>query len=433
MKLEQMGDFHRATIDPGTQVFIHPTAKFKTATIKVVQIAELGADTAGRALVPALLRRGSVAHPSMAALSRALESLYGASLGYEVQKFGDRHAIVYRLDVVHEKFLPRVERLLERAVALFAEVLHQPLTEKGGFRQDFVAQEKVNQVRSIQALLDDKIAFARLRLIEEMFRGEPFAQYELGSVAEIEALDPQGLYRLFERERASRAWDIYFVGDLPVEVAASMARTLVPPGRRGETFAPARPCSARVRAERVVTEEQDISQSKLVMGYRVDMTDLDERGYFALGLYNAILGGGSHSKLFKQVREKNSLAYYASSGLDRLTGVMFIQCGINASNFERALELAQAQTRAVAAGEFDADEMAAARKLILNRLRSITDEAGPIVDFFHGFRMAGRHYRLTEVMRMIELVDRDDVVAVAGRISPDTVYFLRGLGEDHGA
>jgi hypothetical protein len=73
MKLEQMGDFHRATIDPGTQVFIHPTSKFKTATIKVVQIADLGSGTAGRALVPALLRRGTTHHPSMAALSRALE------------------------------------------------------------------------------------------------------------------------------------------------------------------------------------------------------------------------------------------------------------------------------------------------------------------------------------------------------------------------
>jgi predicted Zn-dependent peptidase len=144
-----------------------------------------------------------------------------------VQKFGDRHAIVYRLDIVHEKFLPHAEKLLDRAVALFAEVLHQPLTEGGGFRPDFVAQEKTNQVRAIQALLDDKISFARLRLIEEMFRGEPFAQYELGSIAEIEALDATGLYRQFESERANRAWDIYFVGDLPPENAADLVRSLV--------------------------------------------------------------------------------------------------------------------------------------------------------------------------------------------------------------
>jgi predicted Zn-dependent peptidase len=133
------------------------------------------------------------------------------------------------------------------------------------------------------------------------------------------------------------------------------------------------------------------------------------------------------------VREKNSLAYYASSALDRLTGVLFIQCGINASNYERALELARAQPVAVAAGDFDDEDLVAARKLILNRLRSITDEAGPIVDFFHGFRMAGRHYRLSEVLRMIEIVNRDDVVMAARRISPDTVYFLRGLGENHAA
>ncbi|MFO0980350.1 MAG: pitrilysin family protein [Planctomycetota bacterium] len=429
MTLDAAGDFHHGAIDPGTHVFVHPTRKFKTTTVKLIQVADLDAHTAARALVPAILRRGSVAHPSMAAVSRALEELFGASFGYEVQKFGERHVAAFRMDLVNERFLPHAGALLPRGLELMAEVLHRPLLEDGGFRADFVEQEKVNQVRAIEAVFDDKIAFARQRLVEEMFRGEPFARHELGSVAEVKVLDRKALLNTYRHERRTCPIDIYFVGDLEPGHAVELAQQLLPAGRAAQLLVPAAASSRQVANERLITEQQEIAQSKLVLGCRVDMDDLSERAYFALGVYNAILGVGSHSKLFKQVREKHSLAYYASSSLDRLVGAVFISCGINASNFERALDITRAQLGAVSEGQFDDEEMAAARKLIVNRLRSIGDEAGPIIDFFNGYRLNGRHYALRQVIDGIEGVTRADVVAAGERVSVDTVYFLKGLLE----
>jgi len=45
-------------------------------------------------------------------------------------------------------------------------------------------------------------------------------------------------------------------------------------------------------------------------------------------VYNSILGGGLHSKLFQNVREKAGLAYYAFSRLEKFKGLMVVSCGI---------------------------------------------------------------------------------------------------------
>ena len=57
-------------------------------------------------------------------------------------------------------------------------------------------------------------------------------------------------------------------------------------------------------------ERQNLNQGKLSMGFRTK-TRYGDDDYYALMVYNGILGGGAHSKLFSNVREKASLAYYA--------------------------------------------------------------------------------------------------------------------------
>ena len=63
---------------------------------------------------------------------------------------------------------------------------------------------------------------------------------------------------------------------------------------------------------KTVIENQAISQSQLALGYKIDKTSDFERRY-VLNVLTYILGGGSDSKLFKEVREKNSLCYSITS------------------------------------------------------------------------------------------------------------------------
>ena len=89
-------------------------------------------------------------------------------------------------------------------------------------------------------------------------------------------------------------------------------------------------------AEKVVRETMDVSQGKLVIG--LDVTKLEPEDKAVASVYNAILGGGANSKLFQNVREKASLAYTASSNYIRQKNSIFIRCGIEIQNYNKALE-----------------------------------------------------------------------------------------------
>lgn len=66
-----------------------------------------------------------------------------------------------------------------------------------------------------------------------------------------------------------------------------------------------RPCRIPGAGEaRYVSEEMDVTQGKLAIGF-----SCQSRDYPALLLFNMIYGGVLRSKLFLNVREKESLCY----------------------------------------------------------------------------------------------------------------------------
>ena len=66
---------------------------------------------------------------------------------------------------------------------------------------------------------------------------------------------------------------------------------------------------------RDAVEKMDVTQGKLTIGFRTNV-DPDSDDFYALCVANGIFGAGVHSKLFQNVREKNSLAYYAASRIE---------------------------------------------------------------------------------------------------------------------
>ena len=89
-------------------------------------------------------------------------------------------------------------------------------------------------------------------------------------------------------------------------------------------------------------------QGKLVIGMDI-LNETEEDKYKAL-VYNTILGGMPSSKMFQNVREKNSLAYTASSTFLRQKGNVFIKCGIECENFEKALKIIKEQVQDMTKG-----------------------------------------------------------------------------------
>ena len=311
-----------------------PADKFKTSRLTLNLITGLRRETASaNALLPAVLRRGTMRCPDMESLSAALDTLYGATVDYTVRKKGERQCIGFAAGFIDDAFTPHGEKLLEPVAAMLGELLLDPVTRGGRFLGEYVDSEKENLIDALRSLRNDKRDWADIRLMQEMCAGEPYSVLRLGDEDTARRITNQTLYVHSQQLLSSSRVELLYCGSAEaqrVEDAVLTALAALPRGPQAEL-----PPVARVAAPsqpRFINETMDVTQGKLAVGYRCTSDD-----YPAMVLANLIFGGTSNSKLFMNVREKLSLCYYASSSYARSKNIITVSSGVETGDRDRAL------------------------------------------------------------------------------------------------
>ena len=142
-------------------------------------------------------------------------------------------------------------------------------------------------------------------------------------------------------------------------------------------------------------------------------------------IYNSLLGGSANSKLFQNVREKASLAYTASSSYYRFKNNIFINCGIDIPNYQKALEIIKKQIEDMKNGDFTDEEIENAKNGIIASIKTIDDEQDTEITYYFGQELSGTKTSLEEYIENIQKVNKADVLEVAKQISINTIYFLK--------
>lgn len=420
------------TLPANINIHLLPTPKFKTVLVTVLlqQVLEkqLAAETA---LIPAVLERGTGKYPSFRDLKIRLEELYGAELGADVIKKGERQILSFSLEVVNDKFAPG-ENLLRQGLLILRDVIGDPFIENGAFKSDYVYQEKEQLAKEIKGLINDKINYALERCIQEMCPAERFGVYRYGSIEELERVSAEGLYEYYRSLLKENPIDIFVVGEVdPKETFDLIQETFNFP-RSGEPvqFPPVEvhniPGEVRYHEERL-----PVNQGKLTLGYRTNTSYRDEE-YVPLMFYNGILGGFPHSKLFQNVREKASLAYYSFSRLEKHKGIQLIGSGIEVENYQQALEIILEQVELIRKGKITREEMENTRRALISAYKVVGDSPYNLVNFYTDGLVGEREEGIDYFIRKIEGIREDNVVEVAHRVHLDTVYFLCSEGEEGG-
>jgi predicted Zn-dependent peptidase len=413
------------------RLHVMPTKRFKTYQFTLyVGVPLSDADVTRTALLPFVLRRGTAATPETRAFRERLDDLYGAGFGFDVMKRGDSHVIVFQLEVLQDRFARGAgESLLAAGMRLLGEVVTQPALENGAFLPNYVDTEKTTVRKRLEAIVNDKIRYAAERCIEEMCAGEAYRLNALGKIEDLPRLTPETLHAYYAEWLKRASFDLYVTGDTTLDEASALAAESfrLPDGAPGTYPKPA-DCGSAGEVKTVV-ERMDVTQGKLNMGLRIGVRYADD-DYPAALMYNGILGAFPHSKLFINVRERASLAYYAASRYDGHKGILTIQSGIEIANFERASAIIREQLDAMARGDISELELSQTRAMITGQLRELRDSAPEMIAFHFNGVLSGRSRDADELIRQIEAVTRDDIVRVAERVKLDTIYFLRDGKEE---
>ena len=413
----------RIQLADGVYLTYLPARKFKTSLLSAQFVTPLRQETASAwALLPAVLRRGTVTYPDLGALSAQLDRLYGASVEYTIRKKGENQCVGFVASFIDDSFAPEGEKLLEPSAELVGELTCDPVTERGRFVSAYFESEKTNLLDAIRSLINDKRDYASARLLQEMCAGEPYGVGRLGDEKSAEKLQMKKLYAQYGELISTARLELIYIGSADLDrvrqALASAFATLPRDGIRDIAAAAPHPARSEVRT---VTEEMDVTQGKLGMGFTCGSTD-----HSALLLGNTLFGGSSNSKLFLNVREKMSLCYYASSAYHRQKGLITVSSGIEFADYQRAYDEILRQLEAVQKGELEDWELDGARSTLLNAYASMGDSQGKLENFYLGQAATGQSESPEDLAAQLRDVTAERVFQAMETVKLDTVYFLKG-------
>lgn len=429
-------EFNRTELMPGVFLSHLRSDKFKTACMSVTLLTQLRRETAAmNAVIPFVLNRGTTRYGDMEQLSRRMDELYGAAVEPVVRRIGEIQCIGFYGSFPEPDYLPGGEALLGDTCALMAQLLLDPATRGGLLLPQYVDSEREKLLDIIRSRVNDKRSYALTRCIEEMCCYEDFAVSRFGSESEAENIHYKKLTRHYRELIQTCPVEIFYCGKTDFKAVSAAMRDAFSAMPRGEIdydIGTDLRMNAVEDHVRFVEEEMDVTQGKLVLGFRLGEC-MEEPDIPALYVFNAVYGSGATSKLFMNVREKLSLCYYASSAVYLHKGIMLVSSGIEFDKLDAARDEILAQLDSVRRGEITDDELRSAKKSVASDLRAVQDSIGELEGFYLSQALDGLDYGPAELAALAEDVTKEDVQAIAKSIECDLIYFLKGSGEEDGS
>ena len=418
----------RKEIMPRVYLTCVKSDKFKSGIYTAELVTALRRGEASlNAVLPKILRRGTSGAPDMDAVAERLDMLYGARIEPLARKIGEKQLVGLAAFFADDAFVPE-KGLLERVIALTGEMLTSPATSGGRLRADYVEGERDKLIDEIRSVVNDRQQYADMQLLARMCEGEAYAVPVRGTEAEASKISVYSATKRYRELLASAEAELFYCGSAPferverasVEALASLPRMVsaeLPPTqvllepKRGEV--------------REFTETLDVAQGKLSVGYRLGEVMLAPN-YPALAVMNAVFGGCVTSKLFRNVREKLSLCYYASSRVDKHKGVMLVSSGVEPANYEKAVAAVTEQLEAVRNGDFTEQELESAKRALVNAYRSCDDSLYALESWYVDNARLGLDWTPDDMAALVSLVTKKDVTDACRGVKADAIYFLKG-------
>ena len=416
------------TIAPGVRLCAVQTDRFKTGCISFSMALPLEGDIAANAVLPYILHRSCKKYPDFSCLNGRLAELYGASLTAGVAKLGEAQLLSIDLTSLDDRFSLTGESIAKSCTELLLDLIFEPDLVNGSFGETAILREKRLLIEKLESELNDKRVYALRRCEEIMCAGEKFGLDKYGTRETIEKLTGDNIYNAWQNMLKTAVIQIDMVGSGDCEgvaeaLSAKFSKIERSPAETNTVFV------QTAKETRRLEEKLPVKQGKLVLGFRAGTRDKSDQAA-AYKVMTDIFGGGTYSKLFKNVREEMSLCYYCSAKLDRHKGVIFVQSGIESEKAGMASEEILRQFDAVKAGDFKPDDLNASLMAICDKLRGIEDSPDDIASWYT--------YRILEPVlktpaqeaEEIRQVTKEQVIAAANRVTLDTIYMLSGTGED---
>lgn len=402
-----------------------PTEKFKTSCISVSMALPMDERMAANSLLVYLLKRSCKAYPELSLLSGRLDELYGAILGAGVSKNGEAQVLTLSITSLADKFALDDESIQLEAAQLLSDIIFKPNVKNGSFGAESLATEKRLLIQRIEEELNDKRSYAFNKCISHMCHNEAFGKDKYGTVEEIRNVKMADVYDAWKNMLSTAVFQITVVGDADEnKVAAIFEKAFAKIERNPAALETV--FIQRSRRFNRFEEKFPVNQGKLVMGFRAGMSHRRDN-IFAMTVMNDIFGMGTYSKLFVNIREKMSLAYYCWSRLVASKGIVLVESGIDTDKEKKVSAEVLSQLSDLRSGKTDPEVLESSKRALREKHTFTTPEG--ILGWYSSQVTSDEIMTPEEVVSGIEQVTMEDVCAAAKKLSIDTIFMLSAQEE----
>ena len=409
------------------------TDKFKMSRLSFNFI--LPADREGSPkirLMLATLMRGCRKYPSVISINKKLDEIYGATVSWRCVSVGDKHVFKISSEMLGNRFRfsGDCDSIVERVCQVILDILFDPLLGDDGLlpEANFESEKKL-AIDAIMAKINDQKAYASEKCKRLMFGDSPLGVGTEGSLEQIKNMTLKDVSRSIRHFLERSAVECYYYGNDDVDGVKEMIDRAFSGIERENIFSCGREYCFECDDSEIKRghDSMDVAQSRLNIGIVCD-TVMSDGEYYAAVLFNDILGGSSQSKLFMNVREKNSLCYYCYSSYHSASGTIMIGCGIKAENYRKAYNEIIAQAEEMKRGNISDEEIENSKKMFISGIKQMYDNPGAMEAYHFRRVLAGIEELPEQSIEGVLAVTREDIVAVANKMKICAVYFLEGKG-----
>ncbi len=399
------------------------TKKFKTIIVLVNFKKPITKDEVTiRNLLPLVLLQSNKKYPTKRLLNIAAEKLYGIEVNINEQTLGNYGIVSFALTMINEKYTEK--GMQEKSLSFLFDILFNPHIENEAFNSKSFNIVKNNFKSKLYSIKDDTKQYSIIRMLEELDNESPLS-FRVGYLDDLEKITPEDLYEYYQKMLKSDKIDIYVLGDIESyeikKIFLKHFKINTIKKRKENLIIVHKKYRKRIKK---IKEYERINQAKLSIGCKlIRLSDYEKKYVFPI--FCKILGGPGASKLFINIREKNSLSYYITSIYRMADNLLLIISGINNENFEKTLQLIKKELHDMVKGNISDEELENAKKDMISVIQDIEDIPVRVINSYALMNLVGLD-DFEERKKKYFKVTKEELKQVAKKVKMDTVFLLYG-------
>lgn len=400
------------------------TDKFKTITLQIQLRSKLERKrVTTRNLLSRMMIKRTDRHDEEANLLNHLAHYYGAHLTTGVSRKGSDHIVSFGMEFVNDKFIKEDMNIPDEMCRVLNEVLKSPFNYDDS-HEEFFEREKRLYKNRLKSMKDNRAQASFQTMVDTMFEAEDYKYLSHGVLEDIDAITLDDIKAEHEQMMAEDDMVILAAGSVDESITDKLPLiySREAPVEQPHLSYP----HVTVSEVKRKTDHQKIEQAKLNMGFRSDLNSATMR--MAFNVLNQMFGGSPSSYLFRNIREKQSLAYQIGSQIDVRNGYMFVMGGVDPENINKAEAGILEELDRFKNGDFEDEFLNEIKDMMRVNRKEVKDKPKGLITLEYNRLLKSKDEPSWE--EQLDRIDRETIIEISRTIELDTVYVLSGSDEN---